>query len=340
MESIPGAESKIQEYVARIQAGEDKESVLQGLGPAFRDPVEKQLENFTEIKNESATNNLDLTNKANISIETRVIDDENKIAFIRNSLNKENLSIDEINRRKKITGWSASYELAGIAQRQGIDLSKLNREEYAQFAIDNYLAIDDDQLRAQPWQRNEQSVESVVQKGRQRRSEINEVKEKEFAKFSYEIMELAKKDQNERYIKDGVRVLSGTKDSNSWLFFSINKGTNQEEKDTFKSYIALKDLNQFSPEQFVSYMEILQKHGYNGGVKIFQDLTEQGSRLNDQIVMHGFSENDALIAVDIAKEFFGENIEDTSMGKDEIVDGKSMSYSQILAAKIKNEINK
>lgn len=43
MEKFPGAESKIEEYVQRIANGEDKDFVLQGLGPAFRDPVEAKL---------------------------------------------------------------------------------------------------------------------------------------------------------------------------------------------------------------------------------------------------------------------------------------------------------
>ncbi len=47
MEKFPGAESKIEEYVTRIQNGEDKEFVLQGLGPAFRDPVETKLAEST-----------------------------------------------------------------------------------------------------------------------------------------------------------------------------------------------------------------------------------------------------------------------------------------------------
>ncbi len=43
MENFPGAEQKINEYVARIEAGEDREIVLQGLGPAFRGAVERAL---------------------------------------------------------------------------------------------------------------------------------------------------------------------------------------------------------------------------------------------------------------------------------------------------------
>lgn len=69
------------------------------------------------------------------------------------------LNIDE---RKKLNGWEASYELAKIAKEQGVDLSKLSREEYAEYAIQNALAIHDSQLRVAPWQRNGLSVEEIV----------------------------------------------------------------------------------------------------------------------------------------------------------------------------------
>lgn len=312
MEKFPGAESKIEEYVTRIQNGEDKELVLQGLGPAFRNPVEAKL--------------LEIQSEVDVVSENKIVEQDTS------------LSPEEILQRKKLTGWSASYELARIAKEEGVDLAALSREEYAQYAIDNYLAIDDAQLRAQPWQRNEESPEAIVIKGKELRSSIDKDIEKAFAKFSFEMVELAKRDQKNRYVHEGVRVRSGTKDSDSWLFFSVNNGTNENEGDTYKSYFSLKDLNKFSSKQFISFLEELQKEGYNGDVKIFQDLTEQGTRLNDQVVMHGFSESDAKNAMEIAKRFFNENIAETSFGKDEIVDGKSNSYSQILAEKIKEEI--
>jgi len=342
MEGLPGAQAKIQEYVTRIQNGEDKEFVLQGLGPAFRNPVEAQL---ATLEQKSVPEKVEDTVVAPRTfsegeIQERIGDDQQKIEMIERELGLERntISAKEIIQRKALTGWPASYELAKVAREQGVDLSSLTREEYAQYAIDNYLAIDDDQLRAQPWQRNEESVEAIVQKGRQRRAEITPEVEKEFASFSHSMMELAQKDQQERYLAENVRVLSGTKDSNSWLFFSINNGTNTAETDTFKSYFSFKDLNKFSPKQFFAFMETLQKRGYNGGVKIFQDLTEQGTRLNDQVVMHGFSEKDAALALEVAKEFFDQNIGHTSLGKDEIIEGKSESYSKILAQKIKEDI--
>ncbi|MBY0328573.1 hypothetical protein K2Q02_00545 [Patescibacteria group bacterium] len=348
---IPGAEQKINEYVERIQNGEDKEWVLQGIGPAFRTPVEERLGNTQEKELTDAEKIAQLEQelgikRAPVEIERSEISEKEVEALEQALVQQEELpsqqekvlSPEKIQEYKKLSGWVASYELAKVAKSEGIDLSTLSREQYVDYAIDHYLAIDDDQLRMPPWQRMSESVDEAIKANREHKSSISEENEKAFAQFSHEMMELAKKDQQERYIAEGVRVLSGTKDSNSWLFFSINEGTDTKNPDTFKSYLSLKDLNAFSSEQYKQYMETLQKRGYNGGVKIFQDLTEQGSVLNDQVVMHGFSEADAALALEVASEVFSENIEHTSLGKDEYNNGVSKSYSQVLAEKIKEEI--
>ncbi len=78
---------------------------------------------------------------------------------------------------------------------------------------------------------------------------------------------------------------------------------------------------------------------YNGDIKIFQDLSEQGVRLNDQIVIHGGSQTDAELALQVAENFFGADLDQKSIGKDEVVDGENKSYSQILAQRISEAIN-
>ncbi len=55
--------------------------------------------------------------------------------------------------------------------------------------------------------------------------------------------------------------------------------------------------------------------------------------------MHGASEADAQKALEVAGTFFGDKISDASMGKDEVIDGKNRSYSQILASKIKEAVD-
>lgn len=246
----------------------------------------------------------------------------------------EFLNIEE---RKKLSGWSASYELAKIAKDQGVDLSKLSREDYVDFAIKNHLAIDDDQLRLAPWQRMGTSVNEIVLENRKIKARIKPESEKEFARFSYLMKEKA--GEENRFISENIRVRQGTQKSDSWLFFGINNGAAEVGQETYKSYFSLKDLNTLTPERFIDFMKSLRDSGYNGDIKIFQDMSEQGVRLNDQVVMHGASEEDARLALAVAEKFFGIDIEHKSVGKDEVVDGKNMSYSQILAKKIRNSIN-
>ena len=279
--------------------------------------------------------------------------DQEKIAELRDQLgitkpseNAEQQSADlkpeelpplNIEARKKLQGWPASYELAKIAKQQGVDLSKISREEYADFAIQNSLAIDDSQLRAASWQRMSTSAEEVILVNREKQAQIKEESEKSFAKFSYEIQQKA--GQEDRFLSENIRVRQGTKTSNSWLFFGINNGTEQESGETYKSYVSFKDLNTLTPERFTQFMTALRDAQYNGDIKIFQDMSEQGFRLNDQIVMHGGSQADAELALRVAEQFFGMDLDQKSLGKDEVVDGKNKSYSQVLAQKIAEAVN-
>jgi hypothetical protein len=238
--------------------------------------------------------------------------------------------------RRKLSGWQASYELANIAKQEGIDLSALSGEEYAEYAIQNSLAIDDSQLRAAPHQRTALSAEEVIRANRENRANIKEEVDADFNKFSYEVMQRAASD--DRSLSEGIRIRQGTKDSNSWLFFGINKGTGEGGSETFKSYLSLKDLNKLSPQRFTAFMEALRDAQYNGDIKIFQDLAEQGIKLNDQIVMHGSSEEDASLALQIAEQFFGDDLNQKSLGKDETIAGEKKSYSQVLAGRIAQAI--
>ena len=229
------------------------------------------------------------------------------------------------------------YELAKVAKGQGLDLTTLSREEYVDFAIQNFLAIDDSQLRMPPWQRMCESAEEIVTTNKKRRALIKEEADKAFSKFCFEIQKKAGEDN--RSIEDRIRVRQGTKDSNSWLFFKVNNGTAEGSKETFKSYVSVKDLNKLTPERFTSLMAALRDSGYDGDIKIFQDLAMQGVNLNDQIVMHGASENDARLALSVAEKYFGDDLGEKSVGKDEVVDGKKHSYTENMAKKIKDAIN-
>ncbi len=322
-EEVIPANYKIHEYVQRMMNGETLES--------FGDiPTtwKKQILDMFEVQNsedeyfmaERASNNL-------------IFDEDIDI--------KDNEAKIDIEKNKKLTGWSASYELARIAREEGKDLSLMDREEYAEYAIKNYLAIDDTQLRAHPSQRNCTSVGEVLTMAKLEEASLDPEVEKNFAKFSVEMKELASRPQKDRFLRNSgdVRVSSGTANSDSWLFFTINQGMDDESNEAYKSYFSFRDLNALTPSIFVDFMIFLQDNGYNGSIKIFQDMEFQGTRLNDQVVMHGFSEDDSKLALDLANQYFGEDIGSTSFGKDEVVDGRNMSYSQILAKKISDKIN-
>lgn len=240
---------------------------------------------------------------------------------------------------KKLYGWNASYELARIAKSQSIDLSTLSREEYVDFAIQNKLMIDDTQLRMAPWQRMCESAEEVIEGNKKKVAMIQTEIDRSFYEFTFEMM-LKSKGEN-RYLDNNIRVRQGTQVSNSWLFFGINQGVpeNDSRTETFKSYISLKDLNKLTPERFKTFMTRLRNAGYNGDIKIFQDLISQGIKLNDQIVMHGASEADAILGLRVAEYFFDEDLDQESIGKDVVINGKEYSYSEVLAQRIKAAIN-
>mgnify|MGYP001240091449 FL=1 len=87
-------------------------------------------------------------------------------------------------------------------------------------------------------------------------------------------------------------------------------------------------------------MQFLQKNQYQGDVKIFQDLKFQGAVLNDQIVMHANEQAEAERVLKLAEKFFGSELSQKGLGEDQVINGKELSYSQILERKIKDEISK
>jgi len=250
--------------------------------------------------------------------------EEEKIAYLENS---------------KLDNNAANRKLAEIAKNENIDLSKLTREEYVTYAIKNGLRISDTELRNAPELRTPTTMDETMALRKSLRESLTEKTKEIWNKWTNAIEVLATKSQQERYILNGVRVLSGTAKSNSWLFFDINNSQVDSTQAPYKSYFSLKDFNNITPEQVVKFMEFLQQKGYKGGIKTFQDLENQGVLLNDQFVLHGDTEADAKLGEELAKEFFKEEIKSTGLGKDGFENGKSKSYSQILSDKISNSID-
>ncbi len=363
-------DKKIEEYTSRILSGQNPAYVLDGLPESWVQKIREAINNSSDVLLNDIPPQYKGMNSEALGF---IWADQNNIPFRLDESEQErskeiqrrkqvvellrtgekyainpkgeikaeeahDVPLLNLEERKKLNGWAASYELAKIAKEQSIDLSKLSREEYAEYAIKNALAIDDTQLRVAPWQRNGISAEEIVKINKERTMDISEEADNHFIRFCFEV--LKKAESEDRYLSEHIRVRQGTRDSNSWLFFGINGGMGEGNGETFKSYISIKDLNALTPERFKQFMIVLRDSGYNGDIKIFQDLKEQGIKLNDQIVMHGRSQKDAELALEVGRNFFGNDIDQSSVGKDEVIDGVNTSYSQVLAQKIADAINK
>jgi hypothetical protein len=79
------------------------------------------------------------------------------------TLTEDDVIVVDNNDLETESGWQASFKLAKIAKEKGVDLSKLSREEYADFAIEHSLAIDAEQLRGASWQRNATTFNEIIQ---------------------------------------------------------------------------------------------------------------------------------------------------------------------------------
>jgi hypothetical protein len=112
-ESLSGGEQKIQEYINRIKTGEPKESIMQGLSPAFIQGIEVGLgESETTLEkgheeNEDTMNSVDSVDQEIVDQKRaeREEDDIHKIAELRQKLgisNEQDTSVEKDTRSQKI----------------------------------------------------------------------------------------------------------------------------------------------------------------------------------------------------------------------------------------------
>lgn len=341
----PTGEQKVMEYTQRVQEGESLNKIFDGLPPSFKSGIVEALLTDPTTPEEIRVRLEELGYTADLSGQQEVPDDlyrtedvvpAAKGDILESAESKKAYELLPVEEREKLSGWQASFELAKVAHNEGVDLTALSREEYANYAVENGLAIDDDQLRLDISHRVMTSLEDYKTTRNELRSAIPRSQGMLFDQFRTMTMRQAESDK--RYIQEGIRVRQGTKDSNSWLFFGINGSLPETRVETPKGYLTFNDLSTFTPERFTAFLEVLQKAGYNGDVKVFQDLEEQGAVLNDQIVMHGATNEDVELANDMAREFFGTELVTIGTGIDKNINGKEYSHSQLLAADIKRRI--
>jgi hypothetical protein len=245
----------------------------------------------------------------------------------------ENIDIEY---NKKLSGEKAGFELAKIAESQEIDLTKLSREKYAQFAKDNYLKIGSNELRMLSEFRKAKSKEEIEALKKEKIKSIDGNTVKEFNSFSDRIKSVAKKADSERSIDPNIEVAKGTKDSNHWLFFNVNGGYTSKENTLSKAYFSFKNLSKFKVGEFAKFLRMLRDKGLKCDIKVFQKIDTFGSLINDQVVIHG---SDAKLALDLASTHFGNNINNQNIGYDKMENGKWKSYSEILAEEIERHVN-
>ena len=80
---------------------------------------------------------------------------------------------------------------------------------------------------------------------------------------------------------------------------------------------------------------IVTTKNLNCDITIFQKLADQGALLNDQIVIHGNTKADVIQALAIAKNILTNNFSQGDIGYDSL----TQSYSEIIAQKIKTEVD-
>jgi hypothetical protein len=218
-----------------------------------------------------------------------------------------------------------------------VDLTKMSREQYVDYAISKGLMIEDNQLRMPTKLRAATSLAEydALRAGvRPKDVRANPELKKADDRFSMFVQNM--KNRSGMDLEEGIRVRSGTKDSSTWLFWKINEGAmpNPSKPDPAfkveKAYLGFDNpFTSLTPERMQQFLRVLKEKGYNGDVKTAQDLGE-ATHMSDQIVMHGRTIQDAELGMKIGQEFFKGDLNFFERG----YDSASQSYSQILQSKI------
>lgn len=213
-------------------------------------------------------------------------------------------------------------------QEVSAKLSEMNQDEYSDWLSQNMPEESDlyNQIVVRPEFRSLTSKE--------RADVFTAIKDSpEYAQYKIRVEEL---DQfwmamNRLQGTGGVRTIGS---GSSWNNFVINEGTVGHSDS--KGYLTFKNpIKSLTPQKLSLFMEALQKIGYNGQVKVPTVPSGLFFRF-DNLVFHGDTNEDTNRALEIAKEFFKDDLTQTQIGKDgDNPQGKWSSHSELLAEKIK-----
>lgn len=239
----------------------------------------------------------------------------------------KNNIISEEEKAKTEAAVKPTYQLASLAKEQGVELASMTREQYANFAIENKIPIGERELRSKPSSR-------IIENDEQRASSItpeeNKKAETSYKKFVADIDKVSQTEKGQ--VAPGVVASAKNPDSNQWMYFNVNDGAGRSKKPQ-KVYASFSSLKSASPTKLKKFFSNLSAAGFNGQVKLVKDLPRL-SDFADQMVMQGATKRDVDLALKVAQDTFGQEIQ-TDRGQDTA----TKSYNQILAERVQTAIN-
>ncbi len=244
---------------------------------------------------------------------------------------------------KEPTGLEASYQLAKIAKSKNIDLSSLGKDEYMNFAFDNYIGLDRNQLIQAPLLRTATSEEQYIKIRDGLTTQVeNSQAYQAFDSFTKDIKSRAVDGKPVEFAPE-INILPKSKKTKDWLYFRVNDGVKlgKNTHEILKTYITFKDLSKFDLMNFINFMGVLRDQKFNIDIKIFQDIASQGSIMTDQVVIHGNDNATIKEVANLASTYFGNQILKPSLGLDIVMqDGSIVSYSSKVSEDLKAHAKK
>lgn len=311
-EELSPGEMKVQEYVARINAGESKEEIFEGLPQSFRDGIDRALSS----------------------------DDTSFVSF--ESVVPEDISETQSD-RESIEAIEKELGISHASEQEGDEealVATLDQDQFAEWLVEHVTPEDARKvdiytlLTVRPENRLA-FLEDALSSGAQQLVERRIAMLPTLRAWATE----AEKVLNAH--KDGaIRGVSGT----GWNHFVINEGEVPKEEDRAKGYVCLSGeeaLTQFTPVVMEDILESLRGAGYHGQVK-FPMTGGQLFDKFDNIVVHGDSDEETLKALTIIRDVLATHVLEvkfTQSGKDGIdEEGKKTSHSDLLAKQVYKKI--
>jgi len=223
------------------------------------------------------------------------------------------------------------FYLAGIAEKEGVDLVKLTRKEYISYAEKHNCFLNSNIIRMHPSLR-------VALDGQQF-EKLQEVDHTQFAKANRSFYRMSARHQADagNEILPGVEVHPQTLNNPMWLYYTINGGLGEWNDSIPKAYVGLKDVGCYDEPTWMSFLQKLQQAGFSGSVKTLQN-PQEARTISDQIVMHGKDKSDAQLGLIVAKQNYGDKVTFEDSGDDRKVNGEWKSYTQWLEREHYNRI--